>query len=162
MGSPAAFEEALSTLSGRYAIAMVDIDYFKKVNDDYGHDVGDQVLRFIATRVAGTDGARAFRFGGEEFALIFPNTSRGEALSALEEKRREIANDPFALRGDDRPKKRPKRVEPRSVGPQRLTIKVSAGVAEQGGRLLKPEEVLRAADEALYRAKRAGRNRVCT
>jgi diguanylate cyclase (GGDEF)-like protein len=157
-----AFEEALTTLSGRYAIAMVDIDYFKKVNDDYGHDVGDQVLRFIATRVAGTDGARAFRFGGEEFALIFPNTSRGEALSALEEKRREIANDPFALRGDDRPKKRPKRVEPRSVGPQRLTIKVSAGVAEQGGRLLKPEEVLRAADEALYRAKRAGRNRVCT
>jgi diguanylate cyclase (GGDEF)-like protein len=48
------------------------------------------------------------------------------------------------------------------VGPPRLHIKVSAGVAEQGGRLLKPEEVLRAADEALYRAKRAGRNRVCT
>ena len=157
-----AFEETLTTLSGRYAIAMVDIDHFKKVNDEYGHDVGDQVLRFIATRIAETDGARAFRFGGEEFALIFQNTSRGEAVSALEEKRNEIANDPFALRGEDRPKKRPKRVEPRPGGPRRLPIKVSAGVAEQGGRLLKPEEVLRAADEALYRAKRAGRNRVCT
>jgi len=157
-----AFEETLTTLSGRYAIAMVDIDYFKKVNDEYGHDVGDQVLRFIATRIAETDGARAFRFGGEEFALIFPGTSRSEAVSALDEKRKEIADDPFALRGEDRPKKRPKRVEPRPGGPKRLTIKVSAGVAERGGRLLKPEEVLRAADQALYRAKRAGRNRVCT
>jgi diguanylate cyclase (GGDEF)-like protein len=157
-----AFEETLTTLSGRYAIAMVDIDYFKKVNDEYGHDVGDQVLRFIASRIAETDGARAFRFGGEEFALIFPGASRSEALSALEEKRNEIEKDPFALRGEDRPKKRPKRVEPRPGGPKRLPIKVSAGVAEQGGRLLKPEEVLRAADEALYRAKRAGRNRVCT
>ncbi|OFV81861.1 MAG: hypothetical protein A2Y78_03785 [Acidobacteria bacterium RBG_13_68_16] len=163
-GLPArrAFDEALGQISGRYAIAMVDIDHFKGVNDDYGHNVGDQVLRFIATRIAETDGARAFRFGGEEFALIFPGTSRSEAVSALEKKRKELADDLFAIRGDDRPKKRPKRVEPRPVGPPRLHIKVSAGVAEQGGRLLKPEEVLRAADEALYRAKRAGRNRVCT
>jgi len=157
-----AFEEALSQLSGRYAIAMVDIDHFKAVNDSYGHDVGDQVLRFIGTRLAETDGARAFRFGGEEFVLIFPGTSRSEAVSTLEEKRREIADDRFALRGHDRPKKRPKRVEPRPGGPLRLPIKVSAGVAEQGGRLLKAKDVLRAADEALYRAKRAGRNRVST
>ena len=96
-GSPrdCAFDEALARISGRYAIAMVDIDYFKKVNDEYGHNVGDQVLRFIATRIAETDGARAFRFGGEEFALIFPGTSRSEALaSRLEKKRKELASDP--------------------------------------------------------------------
>ena len=130
-GLPArrAFDEALGQISGRYAIAMVDIDHFKGVNDDYGHNVGDQVLRFIATRIAETDGARAFRFGGEEFALIFPGTSRSEAVSALEKKRKELADDLFAIRGDDRPKKRPKRVEPRPVGPPRLTSR-SAPVSQ--------------------------------
>lgn len=163
-GLPArrAFDEALTKLSGRYAIAMVDIDHFKAVNDRYGHDVGDQVLRMVASRISTIDGARAFRFGGEEFALVFPNKSRTEAAAALEAKRREIANDGFALRGEDRPKKKPKRVEPRTAGTVKAPITVSAGAAEQGGRFLKPEDVLRAADEALYRAKRTGRNRVCT
>jgi len=163
-GLPArrAFDEALTKLSGRYAIAMVDIDHFKAVNDRYGHDVGDQVLRMVASRISTIDGARAFRFGGEEFALVFPNKSRTEAAAALEAKRKEIANDGFALRGEDRPKKKPKRVEPRTAGTAKASITVSAGAAEQGGRFLKPQDVLRAADEALYRAKRTGRNRVCT
>lgn len=163
-GLPArrAFDEALTKLSGRYAIAMVDIDHFKAVNDRYGHDVGDQVLRMVASRISTIDGARAFRFGGEEFALVFPNKSRTEAAAALEAKRKEIANDGFALRGEDRPKKKPKRVEPPTAGTAKAPITVSAGAAEQGGRFLKPEDVLRAADEALYRAKRTGRNRVCT
>ena len=85
-----------------------------------------------------------------QFLIAFPQTRK-----RIEDKR-------FSLRGEDRPKRKPKRVQPRSAGTTSLRITVSAGAAEQGGRLLKPEEVLRAADEALYRAKRTGRNRVCT
>jgi diguanylate cyclase (GGDEF)-like protein len=157
-----AFDEALTKLSGRYAIAMVDIDHFKEVNDRYGHDVGDQVLRMVASKIANLSGARAFRYGGEEFALILPAKSRSQAVHQLDVLRGEIGKSGFALRSGDRPKKKPKRVEPRGTGITRLQIKVSAGVAERGGRLLKPEEVLTAADEALYRAKRGGRNRVST
>jgi diguanylate cyclase (GGDEF)-like protein len=157
-----AFDEALTKLSGRYAIAMVDIDHFKEVNDRYGHEVGDQVLRMVASRIADLAGARVFRYGGEEFALIIPAKSRSEAVDQLDALRREIEQSGFALRSQDRPKKKPKRVEARAAGITRLQIKVSAGVAERGGRLLKPDDVLTAADEALYRAKRGGRNRVST
>jgi diguanylate cyclase (GGDEF)-like protein len=163
-GLPArrAFDEALSTLSGRYAIAMVDIDHFKTVNDRYGHDVGDQVLRMLGARTAELSGARAFRFGGEEFALVFPGRSRGEAVEQLEEWRAGIAKVDFALRGRDRPRRKPKQVESRSTGTAMLKVTVSVGVAEPGGRFLRPAEVLASADEALYRAKRGGRNQVRT
>jgi diguanylate cyclase (GGDEF)-like protein len=155
-----AFDEALGKLSGRFALAMVDIDHFKDVNDRHGHDVGDQVLRMVAARLARIADARAFRFGGEEFALIFQGRSRREAMAVLERERKDVEDVDFGLRGEDRPRRKPKRVAPRPPGSPRLKITVSAGVAEQGGRLTTPEEVLRAADEALYRAKRAGRNKV--
>jgi diguanylate cyclase (GGDEF)-like protein len=163
-GLPArrAFDEALTKLSGRYAIAMVDIDHFKAVNDRYGHDIGDQVLRMVAARIAGIGAARAFRFGGEEFAVLFPGRTRSEAVTDVDALRKAIAASGFALRGDDRPPQKPKRIEPRSAGTTRLPITVSAGVAERGARLATPEDVLRAADDALYRAKHAGRNRVAS
>ena len=157
-----AFDEALTKLTGRYATAMVDLDHFKEVNDRYGHDVGDQVLRFVAKRIAEIPGARPFRFGGEEFALIFANSSRSDVVLALNSLREKIARDGFALRGEDRPRKKPKQVEPRTAGTTKLKITFSVGVAERSDHLVEPEEVLRAADEALYRAKRAGRNRVST
>jgi diguanylate cyclase (GGDEF)-like protein len=157
-----AFDEALSKLSGRYAIAMVDIDHFKAVNDRYGHDVGDQVLRMLAARTADLSGARAFRFGGEEFALVFPGMSRDGAVEQLDAWRAAIAKVDFALRGKDRPRRKPKQVESRPTGTATLRLTVSIGVAEAGGRLLEPGAVVGSADEALYRAKRAGRNQVRT
>jgi diguanylate cyclase (GGDEF)-like protein len=163
-GLPArrAFDEALAKLSGRYAIAMVDIDNFKAFNDTYGHDVGDQVLRMVATRLSEISGSRAFRYGGEEFAVIFSGRSRTEAAKQLEDVRERIGKDGFSLRGDDRPRRKPKRVPSRPTGTRKLEITISGGVAEQGRRLIKPEDVVRVADDALYRAKRDGRNRVRT
>jgi diguanylate cyclase (GGDEF)-like protein len=155
-----AFDEALTKLAGRYAIAMLDIDHFKAINDTHGHDVGDQVLRMVASRLAAVAGARAFRVGGEEFALVFPGKPRSEARPPLEELRKATAEAGFTLRGEDRPRKRPKRVEPRHREPIRVPVTVSIGVAERGGLLDAPEDVVKAADEALYRAKRGGRNRV--
>lgn len=155
-----AFDETLAKLGGRYAIAIIDIDRFKGINDTHGHDVGDQVLRMVATRLAGVAGARAFRIGGEEFALLFPGKPRSEARPALDELRTGIAEAGFTLRGEDRPRKRPKEVEPRERPPVRIPVTVSIGVAERAGVLDAPGDVLKAADKALYRAKRGGRNRV--
>jgi diguanylate cyclase (GGDEF)-like protein len=156
-----ALEARLRELGGAFAIAMVDLDRFKRLNDRHGHAVGDQALRWVAgwlARVGG--GGEAFRYGGEEFAIVFPRATVAEALAHAEEVRRRIADDRFALRGPARPAKRPKRPSGGSTAAARVTV--SVGLAGSGARRKLPREVLAAADRALYRAKLAGRNRVVT
>ena len=155
-----AFEDALVRLGGQYAIAMVDIDHFKRFNDKYGHDAGDQLLRMVGTTLTRTEGGgRAFRYGGEEFVILFPGRAAREILAPLESLRRAVEATAFTLRGYDRPKRKPER--PVATGPRRkLSVTVSIGVAESAGREADPREVVKAADRALYRAKHAGRNRV--
>src|SRR5271169_5306185 len=98
-----AFHDALLRLEPPYSIAMVDIDHFKRCNDTYGHDTGDQVLRMIASRLARvTGGGQAYRSGGEEFAIIFPGKTTEGVLSHLEQLRVNIENSSFRLRGKDR------------------------------------------------------------
>jgi len=162
-GLPArrALEEAVAHLGGAYAIAMVDLDHFKKVNDRHGHEVGDQVLRSVATRLARVGGGgRAFRYGGEEFSVIFAGKTAAQARPYLEELRGAVAGAPFTVRSPGRPKKKPEGARGRGGGVKELRVTVSIGVSERGARNRAPEEVMKAADKALYRAKRAGRNRV--
>jgi GGDEF domain-containing protein len=167
-GLPArrSLRRALADLGDRYSIAMVDVDHFKKFNDRFGHEVGDQVLGMVATSLAeAPGGGRAFRYGGEEFALVYPGKSRKEVVPHLEELRSVIAKARFALRGRGRPRKKPeggrgRRRRFRGRPPRRLAVTVSIGVAEPNKRHPTPEAVLTAADRALYRAKKAGRNRV--
>ncbi len=103
-----ALNEALGRVEGHFALAVVDVDHFKNFNDRYGHDVGDQVLRLVATRLARVGGGgEAYRFGGEEFALLFPGKTAREAAPALEEVRKTIAGSGLALRGTDRPRNKP-------------------------------------------------------
>jgi diguanylate cyclase (GGDEF)-like protein len=169
-----AFNEALLSLNQLYAIAIVDIDHFKQFNDTYGHDVGDQVLRMVAVRLGGVGGGgQAFRCGGEEFAIIFRDTSAKEAFERLDSLRQTIQETRFRVRGVER------RHMTRSEGPDRrkmgrkkstpvalqeipgeLSVTVSIGVAEPSTRNRQPEQVINAADQALYRAKHSGRNRV--
>ncbi len=163
-----AFNQALLALRDRYAIAMVDVDHFKRFNDTYGHDTGDQVLRMVAGRLARIGGGgRAFRYGGEEFAILFPGRGAAESLEWLQEVRETIARSTFMVRGPDRSHRR--REERRYAKPgkrpvgstrTRTAVTVSIGVAEAGERLHTPELVIEAADQALYRAKNNGRNRV--
>jgi len=156
-----AMREALMKLSGTYVVAMVDIDHFKKFNDTYGHDVGDEVLRMVAAkldRVSG--GGRAFRYGGEEFTIIFAGKCLAEALPHLEKVRESIAGAAFTLRSKDRPKKKPEVVKP-AKQVKKVSVTVSIGAAEKSPGRDKAGDVLTAADKALYRAKNAGRNRVC-
>lgn len=159
-GLPArrALNEELLKVGRTYTIAMVDIDHFKKVNDTHGHDVGDQVLKMVAAKIEEVrGGGRAYRFGGEEFTVFFPNRSAREALPHLEELRHSIEMSEFTLRDVERPAEKPEQPL-KKVGGQRLKVTASIGVAERNDFNLTPEAVLKAADKALYRAKEQGRN----
>jgi diguanylate cyclase (GGDEF)-like protein len=151
-------KELMSLMGGRYAVAMCDVDRFKAFNDTYGHDAGDQVLRFVAAKLSQVrGGARAFRYGGEEFTVVFPGRSAMEAQPFVESLREAIAASGFSLRGPRHPDKKTEHApEP---GPDKsVTITISIGVAENSRKLSTPELVLEAADGALYRAKESGRN----
>jgi GGDEF domain-containing protein len=158
-----ALNQALLRVGDSYTVAMVDVDHFKQFNDTYGHETGDQVLQMIASRLADvTGGGKAFRYGGEEFAVIFENRSVDEAYSSLETLRKKIESTPFKVRGAERRerRKKAKKEPPRLHAKKRVRVTVSIGAAscESDGR--PADVVLQAADKALYRAKNTGRN--CT
>jgi diguanylate cyclase (GGDEF)-like protein len=139
--------QVMLQLGSRYAVAMCDVDHFKTFNDTFGHEAGDQVLRFVGSQLSQVrGGARAFRYGGEEFTVVFPGRTAGEAQPFVESLRESIATHGFNLRGS-------------GPHPQiSVTITISIGVAESSRKLSTPELVLEAADSALYRAKESGRN----
>lgn len=173
-----AFNEALLSLDGQYAIAIVDIDHFKQFNDTYGHETGDEVLRMVASRLARVSGGgKAFRCGGEEFAILFEGKSAKDAAEDLELLRRLIELSVFRVRGGQErrqapreeaaerrksvPRKARARKAPTLLQPSRdLSVTVSIGVAEPSTRLREVDQIIHAADMALYRAKGNGRNRV--
>ncbi len=162
-GLPArrALNEALLRLAGQYTVAMVDIDHFKDINDRYGHDVGDQVLRMVAAKVGHVSGGgNAFRYGGEEFALIFTGKTADDCWQDLETLRKTVEETTFMLRGRLRPHHKPDKPAPKSSRRRQVAITVSIGVAERNQRHDQPDQVIQAADRALYRAKEDGRNQV--
>jgi two-component system cell cycle response regulator len=127
-------------------VIMVDIDYFKSINDNYGHDAGDDVLRQLATRlrksIRGID--LACRYGGEEFVVVMPETDMAVATIVAERLRRRIAAEPFAIQH----------------GAHRVESTISVGIATLDAADDDAAKILKRADQALYRAKRDGRNRV--
>lgn len=158
-GIPArrALEETFLHLGSRYTIAMVDIDHFKKFNDTYGHDVGDDVLKLIATTLLGVKNkGKVYRYGGEEFTIVFRSSKLQECLLALEDIREKVFKRGFVLRSSERSAQAPKK-ETKAHNGKKVKLSVSIGVATS----LKgqtPHEVLKRADEALYKAKESGRN----
>jgi diguanylate cyclase (GGDEF)-like protein len=163
-----ALEERMRGLGSRFAIAMVDVDHFKKFNDTHGHDIGDQVLKLVGARLAEVGGGGiAFRYGGEEFSVLFPGAGLDEALPHLEAIRASVESYRMAVRAPGRPKTEKEGAKRRahSIPPdpeKHLSVTVSIGACAPGSRLRTPAQVIRAADEALYRAKQGGRNRVST
>jgi len=158
-----ALEERLAGLGPSYAIAMIDVDHFKQFNDAHGHHVGDQVLKLVAARLAKIEGGGlSYRYGGEEFCVLFSDRTLEEALPHLEQLRKDIEDYRIAVRGGNRPREREAGSRLRATRPpeKTLSVTVSIGAAERDDTLIRPLLVIRAADEALYRAKRAGRNRV--
>jgi len=158
-----ALDEALLKLTGNYSVAMLDIDFFKKFNDRYGHDVGDQVLRLVASRFTQVSGGgKPYRYGGEEFTVVFPGKSVSETTPHLERLRKELAKTRFIVRGGDRRRKKPENPKKGGGPRKRVKVTISIGVAERNERYGSPAQVIQAADKALYRAKKKGRNRTST
>jgi GGDEF domain-containing protein len=168
-GLPArrSFNQAIAALDGEYSIAMLDVDHFKRFNDTFGHDAGDQVLRMVAAKMAEVGGGgKAFRYGGEEFAIIFRHNTAEKAAEHAESLRRAIAETRFVVRGLDR-SRRPREERryhhrPRKLRREKLDtrVTVSIGIAQPADAHTPAENVIHAADKALYRAKQRGRNRV--
>ena len=127
-------------------ILVLDIDYFKAINDTHGHDAGDEVLREFATRIRksirGID--LACRLGGEEFVIVMPETDMAVAAIVAERLRRRIASEPFAI----------------AQGAKAIDVTISIGIATLDTSDDNAATILKRADQALYRAKRDGRNRV--
>lgn len=154
----------LESLSGCYTVAMLDVDHFKKFNDTYGHGVGDQVLMLVASRMMKVSGGgRAFRYGGEEFTVLFPRKTAKQALPHLDKLRKAIADASFELRNEDRPKQKPSKMQKPKLRPDKrnsVGVTISIGACEHAPGQ-KSHDTLKGSDQALYRAKDGGRNRVC-
>lgn len=168
-----AFNDAVLRLKPPYAVAAVDIDHFKSINDTYGHDIGDEVLRMVASKLARVGGGgEAYRVGGEEFTILFPGQNGRGVVDYLELLRLEIESSTFRVRsGQDRRKvprppdrrfetKKKKSQPPRNPAGM-LSVTVSIGIGESQPKATS-EEIINQADQALYQAKRGGRNRIET
>lgn len=157
-----ALERHLKHLGRRSAVCMLDVDHFKQFNDTWGHEVGDQVLRLLGSILADLRGVSSYRYGGEEFTLVFNHNREDAIREKLEEARERVANYPLALRrADNRPEdvRQGKAKRGKGGGPKTVHITISLGCAvRQSGDT--PESLLKRADEALYGAKQAGRNQV--
>lgn len=161
-GIPArrALEESFLKLGSKYTLAMVDIDFFKKFNDTYGHDVGDDVLKLVAEQLnAIKGGGKAFRYGGEEFTILFANKTHDEILVYLEDVRKSIEKRAFTIRDKNRPKEKPeKKVKQKNLKKVKLTVSIGVAHAPTDGKT--SQEIIKKADISLYKAKENGRN--CT
>ena len=153
-----ALDETLMRLSGSYSLAMVDIDHFKQFNDNYGHDAGDIVLRAVGKALRKHVGRGAYRYGGEEFCLVFEGAARAKQATA----RCEAAREAVQLLAISVHAAAPKRSRIEAIRRPLVgvSVTVSVGVAARSPGRRNVAEVLKAADQALYRAKGKGRNRV--
>jgi two-component system cell cycle response regulator len=140
--------EQAASRSRPLSLLLLDIDFFKSVNDTYGHAAGDEVLKEFSRRlrkaVRGID--LACRYGGEEFVVVMPDTNIALAAMVAERLRQRIAAEPFRINQNTRS----------------VQTTISVGIAAMRSIEDRPPDIMRRADQALYRAKREGRNRVAS
>lgn len=155
-----ALNQKMRSLSKKSVVAMLDVDHFKRFNDTYGHDVGDQVLKMVASKMRNVRGGTAYRYGGEEFTILFPNTQLETAKAAAEEVRIAIEQSSLQLRSKHRPNNTKKGNKLRGSGAGKdtraVSVTISIGLAENS-----VSNPLKEADTKLYQAKELGRNQVC-
>jgi len=146
-------KEACSKIRGCHLL-MIDIDDFKRFNDDYGHLIGDQALKLVASIIKkictrNENNFLPFRYGGEEFAVILPETPKDKTLEVAEFIRKAISEHPFMIKDDKG-----------YIKHQDIKITISVGVTEIITEDT-PETCISRADKAMYRAKKTGKNKVC-
>lgn len=155
-----ALDDTLARLSGPYALAMVDIDHFKGFNDTYGHAAGDVVLRAVAQCLRRHAGGVAYRYGGEEFCVVYGGRAGEKPILPLERARKAIGIQRVAVPTPVAKKRRGRDAKggARSEAMREVAVTISAGCAQRTTQRRSAEEVLKAADQALYKAKGKGRN----
>lgn len=157
-----AFNEGIMSLGKVYSIAMCDIDHFKKFNDTYGHDTGDEVLKLVAKKLSGVKGGgKTYRYGGEEFVMIFKGKDSNEAFPFVDAVRKEIESASFTVR-NRKSRKQYKKTGKKAVSTSsvKVRITISGGIADYN-ESKKIDSVIKKADQSLYKAKKEGRNKVC-
>ncbi|MBA6351033.1 diguanylate cyclase [Colwellia sp. BRX9-1] len=157
-----ALNQLALSLGRNYTLAMLDIDHFKKFNDTYGHDIGDQVLKLVAKKIGNVKGGgKAFRYGGEEFTIVFTGKTIEQALTELEAVRQAIETYKIVIRQPQRKTKQQRNAKKVSKNSEFKTVNVtiSIGVAVRESKQ-SFEQALKCADQALYKAKNKGRNNV--
>lgn len=171
LNSRRSFNDAFARMKHPFCVAIADIDHFKSINDTYGHNTGDQVLRLVASRLARiTGGGESFRVGGEEFNILFPGKTARDVADHLELLRLSVEATEFRLRAGEDRRRIPRESDRRAMSIRRtrppvpsgsgmLSVTISIGLAESHPKL-GPDEVIQYADKALYRAKQGGRNRI--
>ena len=160
-----ALEEKLQSLKGDFIICMIDVDHFKKFNDNYGHDEGDNVLRLVARNLYEVSGRRGYRYGGEEFCVVFENGDVEEAYMVVDHIREKIENKKFFLRQSLRLNKEGEKVTAKPSSSEidldrPVKITISAGLSLGSQKYSYIDDVFKEADETLYKAKESGRNTV--
>ena len=154
-----ALNQLALSLGRKYTLAMLDIDHFKKFNDTYGHDIGDQVLKLVASKLAQVKASgKVFRYGGEEFTIVFSGKTTEQALPALEAVRQAVEDYKIVIRQEQR-KTKQARTNKKSSENKTVSVTISIGLAARASKL-SFEQTLKLADQALYRAKKSGRNKV--
>lgn len=156
-----ALNQLALSLGSKYTVAMMDIDHFKKFNDTYGHDIGDQVLKLVASKLAKVQGGgKVFRYGGEEFTVVYSRKSAEQTLAFLESLRQSIADYGMVVRQPERKtKNKQARGNKKATNEKTVSVTISIGVAQRASKQ-SFEQTLKGADLALYRAKKKGRNNV--
>ncbi|HSM99385.1 MAG TPA: GGDEF domain-containing protein [Rudaea sp.] len=153
-----ALDETLARLTGDYALAMVDVDHFKSFNDTHGHDAGDKVLQAVAGELRRERRGRAFRYGGEEFCLLFSGSRSREAVRMCDQTRRGVEQMRVRIRSAPQKPRGGQAVKRREDVETNVTVSIGVALRDAQTRLV--GDVLKAADQALYQAKQRGRNRV--
>jgi len=152
-----ALDETLSRLSGNYALGMIDIDHFKTFNDTYGHAAGDVVLREVAQCLRRHVGGQVYRYGGEEFCVVYAGRESEKPALPLERARKAIGIQRVTVPAPA-PKRGARGKDAKTT--REVAVTISAGFAQRTAQRRAADEVLKAADQALYKAKDKGRNRV--
>ena len=146
-------DESLDRLGSRYVLAMVDVDHFKQFNDTHGHAAGDIVLREVGALLRRHSGGQSFRYGGEEFCVVFEDVDSAAAAAGCEQARAALEKARIRVRPAVSGSKKLSR-------PQDVSVTASFGVSARSSEQKRAKDVLATADKALYKAKGKGRNRV--
>jgi GGDEF domain-containing protein len=157
-----ALNQLALSLGRKYTVAMLDIDHFKKFNDTYGHDIGDQVLKLVAAKIGSVSGGgKAFRYGGEEFTIVFPRKTLEQALPELEAVRLAIQDYKIVIRQPQRKTKQDRnaKLKKQNSNFKTVNVTISIGAAIRTNKQ-SFEQTLKLSDQALYKAKKNGRNNV--